>query len=146
MSSRPSIETLFLRNRYLLTLSIAVSIAAGLFGISRLPRFEDPRITNLWPIVVTPYPGASAARVETLVTEKLEEELTEVRTLIAELRRILGSEEVRLGILKDELAELADKYGDERRTEITHAIGAFNAYVNVHTTAHPTGEIRAQLH
>ena len=46
--------------------------------------------------------------------------------MIAEFRRILGSEDVRMGILKDELAEVSTKYGDERRTEITHAIGAFN--------------------
>ncbi|MEM7414528.1 MAG: DNA gyrase subunit A [Gemmatimonadota bacterium] len=66
------------------------------------------------------------ARLTGLEIEKLEEELEEVRATIAELRRILGSEEVRMGILKDELAEVADKYGDERRTEITHAVGAFN--------------------
>ncbi len=66
------------------------------------------------------------ARLTGLEIEKLEEELEEVRALIAELRRILDSEEVRMGILKDELAEVADKYGDERRTEIIHAVGAFN--------------------
>ncbi|MGB1840435.1 MAG: DNA gyrase subunit A [Longimicrobiales bacterium] len=66
------------------------------------------------------------ARLTGLEIEKLEEELTEVRALIAELRRILGSEEVRMGILKDELAEVSDKYGDDRRSEITHAIGSFN--------------------
>ena len=66
------------------------------------------------------------ARLTGLEIDKLEEELAEVRTLIAELRRILGSEEVRMGILKDELAEVAQKYGDPRRTEITHAVGAFN--------------------
>jgi DNA gyrase subunit A len=66
------------------------------------------------------------ARLTGLEIDKLEEELAEVRDIIAELRRILGSEEVRMGILKDELSEVAAKYGDERRTEITHAIGAFN--------------------
>ena len=66
------------------------------------------------------------ARLTGLEIEKLEEELTEVRETIAELRRILASEEVRTGILKDELSEISDKYGDERRTEITHAVGAFN--------------------
>jgi len=66
------------------------------------------------------------ARLTGLEIDKLEEELAEVRAIIAELRRILGSEEVRMGILKDELAEVEAKYGDERRTEITHAIGAFN--------------------
>jgi DNA gyrase subunit A len=66
------------------------------------------------------------ARLTGLEIEKLEEELAEVRAVITELRRILGSEEVRMGILKEELRELAAKYGDERRTEITHAIGTFN--------------------
>jgi DNA gyrase subunit A len=66
------------------------------------------------------------ARLTGLEIDKLEEELAEVREIIAELRRILGSEEVRMGILKDELAEVDAKYGDERRTEITHAIGQFN--------------------
>jgi DNA gyrase subunit A len=66
------------------------------------------------------------ARLTGLEIEKLEEELAEVRTVIAELQRILGSEEVRMGILKDELDEVSRKYGDDRRTEITHAVGAFN--------------------
>jgi DNA gyrase subunit A len=66
------------------------------------------------------------ARLTGLEIEKLEEELTEVRNLIQELRRILGSEEVRMGILKDELQEIADKYGDDRRTQITAAVGSFD--------------------
>ena len=66
------------------------------------------------------------ARLTGLEIEKLEEELAEIRALIEELQRILGSEEVRMGILKDELTEVNEKYGDERRSEITHAIGSFN--------------------
>ena len=66
------------------------------------------------------------ARLTGLEIEKLEEELREVRELVAELRRILESEEIRMDILKDELAEVNKKYGDERRSEITHAIGSFN--------------------
>jgi DNA gyrase subunit A len=49
---------------------------------------------------------------------KLDEELTQVRATIAELREILASEERRLGIVSKELVEIADKYGDARRTEI----------------------------
>jgi DNA gyrase subunit A len=66
------------------------------------------------------------ARLTGLEIEKLEEELTEVRAQIQELRRILGSAEVRMGILKDELKVIAEKYGDERRTEITAAVGSFD--------------------
>ena len=66
------------------------------------------------------------ARLTGLETDKLEGELTEVRALIEELQRILGSEDVRMGILKDELQEISQKYGDERRTEIVGAVGSFD--------------------
>ena len=66
-----ALSTLFLRNRHLLVLTMVVAVAAGLFAVQSMQRFEDPRITNLFPVVVTPFPGASAERVETLVTEKI---------------------------------------------------------------------------
>src|SRR5882762_9309187 len=40
---------------------------------------------------------------------------------IAELRDILGDESRVLGVIKDELGEIAERFGDERRTEITHS-------------------------
>ncbi|HEX6940399.1 MAG TPA: DNA gyrase subunit A [Longimicrobiales bacterium] len=58
------------------------------------------------------------ARLTGLEIEKLEQELGEVRALVAELKAILASRERRLGIIKDELREIAKTYGDERRTEI----------------------------
>ncbi len=63
------------------------------------------------------------ARLTGLEIEKLEKELAEVRKLIADLRDILASRERRLEIIKDELRELARKYGDDRRTEIVGAAG-----------------------
>src|SRR5690606_27103946 len=63
------------------------------------------------------------ARLTGLEIEKLEQELDAVRKLIADLRDILASRERRLGIIKDELREIARKYGDERRTEIVGAAG-----------------------
>ena len=58
------------------------------------------------------------SRLTGLEMEKLDAELTEVRAQIGELRSILASEEKRLAIICKELVELADKYGDERRTDI----------------------------
>jgi DNA gyrase subunit A len=58
------------------------------------------------------------ARLTGLEIEKLENELTEVRATIEDLRDILGNRERRFNIIKDELRALADKYGDERRTKI----------------------------
>jgi DNA gyrase subunit A len=58
------------------------------------------------------------AKLTGLEIEKLEAELKEVRTLIKELKSILASKPKRMGILKEEMEEVARKYGDERRTEI----------------------------
>ena len=83
MSGGPAdgITTLFFRNRHLLVLAIAVILVAGFSAISSLPRLEDPRIVNRNPIIITAVPGASAERVETLVTEVLEEALQEIKTI-----------------------------------------------------------------
>src|SRR3954449_3704509 len=40
---------------------------------------------------------------------------------IKELRALLGDEDKVLGLIKEELLEISERYGDERRTEITHA-------------------------
>jgi len=61
-------------------------------------------------------------RLTGLEIEKLEEELAEVRATIADLRDILGSEDRRRQIIKDELTEIAKAYGDERRTELTDMV------------------------
>ncbi len=63
------------------------------------------------------------ARLTGLEIEKLDEELTEVRATIADLRDILSNEPRRYQIIKDELREVTEKYGDDRRTEITE-VGA----------------------
>lgn len=57
-------------------------------------------------------------RLTGLEREKIEEELNELLKLIDELRSILSSEEKVLSIIKDELLEIKEKYGDKRRTDI----------------------------
>ena len=57
-------------------------------------------------------------RLTGLEREKIEEELNELHELIQELRSILASEEKVLAIIKQELQEIAHKYGDDRRTSI----------------------------
>jgi DNA gyrase subunit A len=58
------------------------------------------------------------AKLTGLEIEQLEAELAEVRATIADLRDILENSERRQTIVKEELREVADKYGNERRTEI----------------------------
>ena len=55
-----------------------------------------------------------------LSRDKIEKEYNDLLALVAHLRDILANPELVLGIIKEELTELKEKYGDERRTVITH--------------------------
>jgi DNA gyrase subunit A len=63
------------------------------------------------------------SRLTALEADKIKQEHADLVERIKELREILGDEDRVYGIIKDELSEIADAYGDERRTEITHAEG-----------------------
>ncbi|HRH33576.1 MAG TPA: DNA gyrase subunit A [Catalimonadaceae bacterium] len=60
-------------------------------------------------------------RLTGLERDKIIEEYQEIQKLIARLKEILGDEGIRMGIIKDELAEIKERYGDARRTEIVMA-------------------------
>ena len=53
-----------------------------------------------------------------LQIEKIEEEYNELMKLIEHLKAVLGSERLVFDIIKEELLEIKEKYGDERRTKI----------------------------
>lgn len=57
-------------------------------------------------------------RLTALERDKILEERAELLKTVAELRKILASEELILNIVSDELVEMKKKYADERRTEI----------------------------
>ena len=58
-------------------------------------------------------------RLTGMEREKIREEHAELMKLIAHLQEILGNEVMRFDIIKKELTEVKDRFGDERRTEIT---------------------------
>jgi DNA gyrase subunit A len=66
------------------------------------------------------------AKLTGLEIEKLEEELAEVRALIADLQSILDSKPKRMALMKTELAAIVEQYGDDRRTQITADEGEFS--------------------
>ena len=61
-----------------------------------------------------------------LERDKLQAEYDELEKLIAYYQQVLGSEAMQLGIIKDELQELKEKYGDARRSEIALSAEDFN--------------------
>ncbi|MEM8835744.1 MAG: efflux RND transporter permease subunit [Planctomycetota bacterium] len=112
---------LFFRNRYVLVLTIALAIVGGLSALLSMPRLEDPRIVNRNPMILTPFPGASAQRIETLVSEPIENALEEIDSILSiestsragisvvsiELKESIGEED------KDAaFSEIRDKIGD----------------------------------
>lgn len=65
-------------------------------------------------------------RLTGLEREKIQNEYEEIRKLIEHLRNVLSDERLRMQIIKDELLELKERYGDERRTGIEHSADDFS--------------------
>ncbi|MCH5248025.1 MAG: DNA gyrase subunit A [Muribaculaceae bacterium] len=62
-----------------------------------------------------------------LEQDKLRKEFEDLQVEISRLESILNDDSVCRQVIKDELVEIRDKYGDERRTEIDYVAGDFNA-------------------
>ncbi len=60
-------------------------------------------------------------RLTGLEREKIQKEYDEIMELISKLKEILEKEELRMNIIKEELADIKERYGDERRSEIVYA-------------------------
>ena len=65
-------------------------------------------------------------RLTGLEIEKLKAEYSELMKHISWLKEVLGSEEIRMKIIKDELIEVKEKFSDDRRTEIVPNAEEFN--------------------
>ena len=66
------------------------------------------------------------SRLTGLEMDNLDAGVSQVRARITELERILGDRDVRMGIIKDELRDMATRYGDDRRSAIRGSISAFD--------------------
>ena len=66
------------------------------------------------------------SKLTSLEVEKLNEEYKELENLIEELNSILASEAKVLSIIKNNLEDIKNKFGDKRRTEISHDLGDIN--------------------
>lgn len=66
------------------------------------------------------------ARLQGLEREKIENEYNELMKKIAYYKSLLADEVLLMGVIKDELTEIRDKYGDDRRTQIVRDEGEFD--------------------
>ena len=91
----------FVENTRLQVLAIALLIVTGLAALSSLPRTEDPRVQNRVAVVLTPFPGATAERVEALVSDPIENRLRE----LPEVKTIESSSQPGLSVVRIELKD-----------------------------------------
>ena len=113
--------TLFYRRGHLLILSLLILITAGLSALGSLPRIEDPRIDTRNALIITQYPGASAERVEALVSDVLEDRLRE----IFEIKEVKSTSRAGISIILIETQDWIDNTSNEQLfSEIRDAIGA----------------------
>lgn len=112
---KPSITTLYYRNPYLLVMTMAILVVAGVSAFFFLPRQEDPRITLRNVGIITFLPGASAERIEALINEKIEEELDE----IAEIKEVESTARANVSFVQ---VELNDGVTEETNQEIISKI------------------------
>lgn len=112
-------ETLLYRNWRLFALAVGVVAVLGVSSLLTIGRQEDPTITNLFATIVTPYPGAEPARVEALVTEKIEIELRQ----IPEIETITSTSRTGISVVRIELSSFISKTQIEQTwSEVRDAI------------------------
>lgn len=102
--------TIFFRSGHLLTLSIVILLVAGYSAITTLPRLEDPRIDLRNVLVITPYPGASAERVEALVSDVIEDELRQLH----EIKELRSTSRSGISVVNIELQPWVDNSTNEQ--------------------------------
>jgi DNA gyrase subunit A len=75
----------------------------------------------LSPIQATAILDLRLSQLTALEADAIKQEHADVTERIAELRAILGDESRVLAVVKEELGEISERFGDERRTELSHS-------------------------
>jgi len=113
---------------------LAMLLLAGLFNFSTMPRREDPEITIRDALVVTQWPGAAAQRVDELITDPLEEVLSQV----AEIDKMRSKSMTGISIIQltaGDLVRNVDQVWDDVRAKVASLqrylpAGAERSFVN----------------
>ncbi|MEQ8747572.1 efflux RND transporter permease subunit [Pyruvatibacter sp.] len=113
-------SNLFFRNPRLTALTLGLIIIAGWLAFSSLGRQEDPALTRRFASVVTFMPGADALRMETLISEPIEERLREV----PEIKEVASTSRAGASVITIELHDyvmVPDQVWSKARNKLTEA-------------------------
>ncbi len=131
----------FFTNPRLSALLIVFILLLGLTALGSLARQEDPTMTERWSSVTTFLPGATAERVESLVTEPIETRLREV----SEIRTIDSNSRAGYSLISIELYDRVDaSQTDVVWSEIRDKLAEVHAELPAATSV-PKLEMRAPL-
>lgn len=92
-------------------LIILACLLGGWWGLSGIGRLEDPAFTIKMALVITPYPGATAAQVEEEITEPLESAIQQ----LPQLKRLTSRSRPGESIIK---VEIQNKYDGETMPQV----------------------------
>jgi len=98
-----NIAKFFIERRVITLVLTFVMLGAGMSSYNKLSRLEDPEFTIKDALVVTPYPGASAAEVEKEVSDRLEKAVQQM----GQLKRVVSKSDRGLSTLT---VTIKDKY------------------------------------
>lgn len=98
-----NIAQFFIERRIITLVLTVVMLGSGLVAYQGLSRLEDPEFTIKEALVITPYPGASAAEVEEEVSDRLEKAVQEM----GQLKRVVSKSDRGLSTLT---VTIKDKY------------------------------------
>ena len=101
-----------------------IDAVVGVIRSSKTPAEAKERLVSQFELTDTQAQAILEMRLQRLTgleRDKIQEEYKETIQAIARFREILASERLVLNIIKEDLKDLKDKYGDERRTEIIEA-------------------------
>ncbi len=73
----PNTARFFVHNRHVAWVLLLATLAWGVYGYLRMPKRKDPEIPVRVAVAICPWPGASAEKMEQLVTSKIEQRMAE---------------------------------------------------------------------
>ncbi|MDY6804709.1 MAG: efflux RND transporter permease subunit [Cyanobacteriota bacterium] len=113
---------LFYRNVRLLILTLILIFVWGVSSYINLPRLEDPELVSRVSLVTTFLPGATAERVEALVTDKIEEKISEIEEInLYESTSRAGVSVINMELLDSIKAEETDVIWTQVRNKLDEA-------------------------
>ena len=118
--------TLFYRYSRLSILAVLLLTLAGLGALLTLGRQEDPSLTERFGVIVTGFPGASAERVEALVTDPIEDSVRE----LAEIDEVVSTSRSGISLININIREdLNPTEVDQAWTQIREQVGAVRPFL-----------------